>query len=310
MRLSTGTLACLLSAVALAGCSGDGGPGTPDVVDPDDFDLRAGTGAIAGLLVDDRFRPIQLTNEVASTEFQARGFVLLQETGEQVLTTVNGEFSFVDLDPGTYTLRVTASGHEATPQKVTVRAGEFAETSVVARRIASIGSTIVTQEFSIFIPCATYAVSDCTLDFSGDSGRFSTGWDTLEQFLPDMQYLKLEAKMNQAGIYCLEVRYPQLGGATQEPSYADWCVGQDSDYISGILQVDANYMDDGRDPFNATGPSDVILFYFGNNELTCWQGPPASYRCAGVGLGIRAQIITSLFLGPPEVDLEAYCLLC
>lgn len=300
----------LFATVSLAGCADESGdPETPTSVDPDDYELEAGTGAITGLLVDDAYRPIHITDD-PTTQYQDAGFVLLQETGEQVQTTENGEFTFVGLEPGTYTLRVQLQDHEASPYTMDVREGVFNEATLIARRLSSVGSTIVTQEYAIFIPCSAYAVADCTGDRSGDSGRYSTGWDSLEEFLPEMEYVKLEAKMNQPGIYCLEVRAPQLGGATDEPSYADWCRGQDSTYISGILQVGENYMDDGRDPFNATGPSDVILFYFGNNEATCWQGPPDSYRCAGVGFGIRAQILTSLFIGPPEVDLEEYCLLC
>jgi hypothetical protein len=175
-RAATVVLLTAFASVALAGCAGDSPDTAP--VDPSEIDpeqLQAGKGAIAGLLIDDRFRPIQLIDS-PTTEFQARGFVLLQETGQESRTTANGEFAFIDLEPGTYTLRVSATGHEAVPSKVVVREGEFAEASIVARRTSSQGSTIVTEEYSAFSPCfinfvALSTTADCTLDQSGETFR-------------------------------------------------------------------------------------------------------------------------------------------
>jgi hypothetical protein len=81
----------------LAGCAGDG-----QVVDYENLDnneLAEGKGAIAGVLFDDRYRPIHLVPEgEAVSEFQADLFILVQETGPQVLTNENGDFAV--LDPG------------------------------------------------------------------------------------------------------------------------------------------------------------------------------------------------------------------
>ena len=120
-------------------------------------------------------------------------------------------------------------------------------------------------------------------------------------------------------MYCLEVRRGGgAGGAgsADSASFADWCIPPDHDYIWGILQPGENYMEDGKHPFEPEKPFDVIIFYFGNNELTCFTeiyriyNPEAGQRCLGVALGIKAKVFATLFFGEPEVDLESYCLQC
>ncbi len=102
MNLRVLLMCALTASVALAGCASSDG-GDDQVLDggvsDDTFTLKAGRGAISGLLVDDRFRPIELTDN-PTTEFQRSGFVLLQELGLKARTDSNGEFSFVDLEPG------------------------------------------------------------------------------------------------------------------------------------------------------------------------------------------------------------------
>lgn len=312
-------IALLFTVTGLAGCAdGADGPVEPTQIDKDDFAFAAGTGAIAGLLVDDRFRPIDLTDD-PETDFQAEGFVLLQETGDQVQTTENGEFNFLELEPGTYTLRVTASGHEAVPQKVQVNEGVFSEANLVARRIATAGERVEVTEFNFFIPCSAYATTDCTFDRSGDSSRNVFTMDMTQEAEQGLSYMHFDAKMNQPGMYCLEVRRgPGAGGAGDDDakSFADWCIPPDHDYVQGILQVDANYMEDGKDPFDPTKPFDVLIFYFGNNEATCFTevyhlyNPEAGQRCLGVALGVKAKVFATAFFDEPAVDLESYCLQC
>ena len=194
------TMVLVMVAVALAGCAGESEPEPVEVVDTENFVHKEGKGAIAGLLVDDRFRPIQLTSD-PETEFQTDGFILLQETGSQVQTTENGEFSFLDLDPGTYTIRVTADGHEAIPAKVTVVEGAFAELSVIARRVSSVGSTIITEEYSAFSPCfinfvAFSYTADCTGDQSGETFRAGITGRNLSAF-EDLTWVVAETQFNQ-----------------------------------------------------------------------------------------------------------------
>lgn len=292
------SLIVLLSflGVMLAGCADNAEPQEPATV-TDPADLEAGTGAIAGLVIDDRFRPIPGAK------------VLVQEAGLSVTTNDNGEFAIVDLAPGTYTLRVTADGHEAAPETIRVVEGEFADANLVARRVFSNAGEIITQEFAIFIPCNAYATVGCPPDASGDtyrpgiSGNFS-------ELLPDVTHSVWEVLLNNPYIFCLEVREEGTAGASTARHFGIWCEGQDSVYTKGILQTDAIYDEEpSQDPWDPSAQTDAILFTFGNNEATCWQGPPV-YRCAGVGFGIKAQIMVSFFMGDPAVDLESYCILC
>jgi hypothetical protein len=307
----------LMAALALAGCAADdaGGPSPGQVVDEDSFRLAAGKGAIAGLLVDDRFRPIHLTAEDATTEFQARGFVLLQETGAQTQTTPNGEFSFVDLDPGTYTLRVTASGHEAVPQKVSVQAGSFAETSVVARRVSSAGATIITEEYSVFIPCgydyvANGGVIDCTFDQSGDSYRPGFVSD-YTRFGTNATNLVSEMRANHVDRYEMQVREADgTSGGGQRLAVAQF----EGDYVKLLWRFgETNEEWNGQNnngPWTNAFPIHTILFRDspGREEVQALGLP---FCCgAGVYFGIKAQFLQSLFLGTPDVSVESYCVLC
>jgi hypothetical protein len=265
--------------------------------------------------VDDRFRPIQLTNEVASTEFQAKGFILLQETGQQVLTTQNGEFSFVDLDPGTYTLRATIQGHEATPIQVTVAEGVFNEASIVARRVSSLGSSVITQEFSAFTPCAADfiangVVANCVLDLSGDTYR--PGFSVNYTGIADVTYLVAEAKMSQVSGYNFQMREND-GSAAGGDRYA---VGRikDGDYIKMVLErgvANEEHNEQNNNVAwgnNETNPMHTIFFMEGDfrdemRELGF---------CCGLGarFGMKGQFLHSMFVGEPEVDIAAYCVLC
>ena len=303
--------ACLV-AVALAGCADEAGSEGAGAIDRETFEFALGQGAIAGLLVDDRFRPIELTDD-PQTEFQTTGFVLLQETGQQVQTTENGEFNFVDLEPGTYTVRVTLDGHEATPQRVSVSAGEFTELSVVARRIAGEQGIAIAQEYTGFIACSVFFIAqgtvfDCTFDGSGDTDRasYDTDWT---HFGDDATHLVTEARFNHVSTYAVQVRaFPETG----RENYAG-ATPKDVDYVRIHLEhgvLNEEWTDPGPNvPWVNAHPFQTIMFALGefHHEFAA-----TGLVCCGVGVkvGTQAQFVQTLFLGDPEIDVEAYCVLC
>lgn len=298
----------MLPMVALAGCAEEAEPEAEEAVavDTESFQLEAGKGAVAGLLVDDRFRPIHLTDD-PQTEFQAEGFVLLQETGEQVRTTENGEFSFVDLEPGQYTLRVTVEGHEATPQRIQVTEGLFNEISVIARRVTTEANAILTEEFSVFIPCAFVVPGvglftlNCVLDLSGDSFRSSVTKDY--SAYDGMTYLVAELKAQNPSNYAFPLRDNGLGC----PCYGRTNI-VDDDWGKVILSTDPDAAYDGSsEPWTIDKQLNIGMFFSGDVPL---PPNPVTGPYVGVKTGIQADFLVSMFMGPPEIDVEGYCVIC
>ncbi|MGB0651919.1 MAG: carboxypeptidase-like regulatory domain-containing protein [Thermoplasmatota archaeon] len=107
-----------LLAVALAGCSSDGGDeqAAPDDVDFGDLDVEATstTGAIRGVVVDGSIRPIAEANVVLRTPGGT----------EETTSDSEGRFAFSEVDPGTHFLEVTKLNHEPAQVSVTVVAGD------------------------------------------------------------------------------------------------------------------------------------------------------------------------------------------
>lgn len=291
----------VIAAVALAGCGGKGGK---DGGDPDKPDLAAGKGAIAGLVINDVYRPVP-------------GALVLSSNGMTATSDATGVFTLVNLEPGAYVLRVQADGHEAAPQTVDVVQGEYAEAELIARRIFSEGSRIVTTEYSMFISCsADYVVNGgiipCLGDLSGDSDR--AGFTSNYTEYQNVTYLVTEMKANKVGRYEVQVRCEtddaflyysvaqfegdyvkltmKLGEADTEhqaiASYGENLVWNNDCDLRTILFTDSEY----REEIQENWPDNPVL------------GSP----CCGVGahVGIRARFIQSLFLGEPPTPIESY----
>lgn len=173
-------VALAILATLLSGCNGPEGTAAAPPDPSDRPELAVGKGAIAGLLVDDRYRPLRLT-ATPEGEYDAAGFILVVETGQQVLSDAEGVFTVVDLEPGSYTLRPSVERHEGSAQVVDVVAGEYAEADVLVRRILDPGKDVVIiQDDTILITCSIQVLDGhftvgrlCHGDLGGEEG---TNW--------------------------------------------------------------------------------------------------------------------------------------
>jgi hypothetical protein len=297
-RFSLVVAAACIAAVSLAGCSGGGEGGgqtqTTETLGP----IAAGKGAISGLLINDVFRPVP------------GGLILIQDLGLTATSDDSGQFVFLDVEPGSYLLRVQADGHEAAPQTVDVEEGEYAEVELIARRVASDGGRIISNEFSVFVSCNVNAVViglpfDCTGDLSGDSDRAAFYSDY--NGTSGVTYLVTEMKANQVGNYEVRIRPSDHGGGASG-NYAVMEIVE-SDYLRIVHKVG----EVAHEPYELTGNNIawnntgefVTIFYvdsIGKQETGTFG--------AGADVGVRAKFVQSVFVGEPETDIETYCVLC
>lgn len=240
-------------------------------------------------------------------EFQFEGFILIQETGGRYRTNENGEFTVVDLEPGTYTIRVSVVGHEAIPLRVKVNAGEFAEVDVVARRTSTDNTAIISQEYSVFIPCSLRTIEngrvlDCTFDQSGDSYRAYFVADYTEVG-EDAYALVTEMLANQAGTYRVQIR--------NGVRWASETIYDDATYSKIILYNGETNEEDNWYGDNVAWNNDdemqVILFAGAELER---EGQDLGF-CCGLGLkvAVRGTFVQTLFIGKPAEDVESYAVL-
>src|SRR5689334_19437204 len=89
----------MVFVAALSGCAKSAEIQTQ--ADAERPDLAAGKGAISGLVIDDRYRPVP------------DALVVLTPGGLTTTSDTAGQFSFSDLTPGPYLLQVQAADHEA-----------------------------------------------------------------------------------------------------------------------------------------------------------------------------------------------------
>ncbi len=304
----------LLVCVGLAGCTdGDGGTDAP--VSPEG--LAAGTGAISGLLVDDRFRPLHLTDEPDGA-YERTGFILLSETGATAQTSINGEFGFTGLEPGTYTLRAQIDGHELTPSTVRVEADTITESTLIARRIANVDGAILTVEHTVYISCAFDYIQNggnglpphigigCDGDIS-DDGYESNFIADYSSHGPNATWLVTEMLANQDATWELQLRGSSI--------YAtEWATG---DYARIALERGQDAPDHQDNPGITHGKwqnaeSFQTILFVDHALREEQQSVTQGLFCCGVGatFGVRALILQSVFLGIPETDPAVYCVLC
>lgn len=305
MRAVLGVAAMLL-CLALAGCGGKsvvtGGTGQPP--------LPPDKGAIAGLVIDDVYRPVP------------GALVLIESVGLTATSDGEGQFTFSGLDPGAYILKVQSDGHASAPKTVQVVAGQYAEAEVQADRLFNSGPRIVTTEYSVFMSCATStpittATYSCLLDQDSYRPGLSGLNFTSEQ---NVTYLVAEILVNQPDNYQFVLRLDDgsaFGG--EQYGLADIKGGT---YGKVTLKPGANYMN-STEPHNAawpnTKPLAALLFYTGTGgdqvqSAACTvpnQNVAGTHTCSGYfGVGqkfaIQARIVLSLFLGKPPMPIDTY----
>jgi hypothetical protein len=334
MDLRAPVVFALLAFVPLSGCTGGGPePGT----DPADEDarpeLQADRGAIAGLVIDDVFRPIP------------GALVLVQTYGFTATTDADGVFTIVDLVPGTYVLLVTASGHEAAPKSVDVEVGKYNEVEITARRVFSENGATITTSYSIFTACAFSTpglalLASCILD--DDSARYGLHMNNFTE--ANITYMVSEVVLNQADDYIFVVRCSDPGNSfgCGEYAYTNISVADETQkgvYGKIVLKRGDNYMNTWQShPWNNTKTIDILLFYKGQGGdevhsaaypagcavTEAWNGLPDPvpgfptnplndkpllcrvYYGVGARLALQGRIVMTLFLGEPAEPIDTY----
>lgn len=298
----------LLVATALAGCSGGAEADAPAGERPA---LASGRGAIAGLLVDDRYRPLHLTDEPAGP-YDVPGFILVVETGEQVATDVDGVFTVLGLEPGTYTLTPAVERHEGVPQKVDVVEGQYAEVDLLVRRVADPGKdTIVVRDDTVLITCSIQTLDGhftvgraCHGDLSGEEGTNWLDYNYTEH--GHVAAIVVEAKLTKPRDF--EIWLTMQTNLINGPELYGKVYGYDTD---SIRVAALNGTEVGR--FGGS-PLDTM-------DLRVWanvNGPGTQEADSASGLPVGAdftfveevRVVVSAFLEEPsQAELESYALL-
>lgn len=273
-------------------------------------DVAADKGAIAGLLIDDRYRPIP------------DALVVLTPGGLTTTTDSAGQFDFRDLEAGVYVIQVAAEGHEAAPKNVDVVLGQYTEAEVEARRIFSEGGGIITTQYSAFVACAINFVAqgftiNCLGDLSGDS--FRSGFVT-PKFNKTLNWTVMvsEALFNQQNTWNFQVREQGNGERYAVGVIDNGVYKKMVNYRGQVNEVDNMQRSNVR--FNATKPFETLIFLQGDyqeesqstlDQLCAAGVTPACRAVAGAGaaFGIKAKLVQSIFIGVPETPIATYCVL-
>lgn len=286
----------LLAVVIAAGCAAPA-PDVPQAV----AELPPpppGKGAIAGLVIDDIYRPVP------------GALVLVERLGLTATADASGQFVFTDLEPGSYILIANADRHEAAPANIDVVEGEYADAEIEARRVFSDDGTLVTTRYSVFVNCAASAfivtaLAPCLPDSSGDSHR-----DRFD--ITDAPYganataLVLEMKASQPDGYAVALGCSDVDGGT-------WTEGTD-DYIrTGLLRGNRTVPEDGPGASFGKWPAkchDLVarLWYLGGDPAGTRDGGATPWG-VGARVAIKATFLVSVFVGEPSADVATYSVL-
>ncbi len=311
-------LLLLMTLVSLlAGCGGKASSGGAEGLGARP-DLAPDKGAITGLVVDDRYRPV------------AGAFLLLTPIGLTATSDDLGQFEFLDLQPGAYILQANAKDHEASPKNVDVAGGVYTEVEAPMRRLFGETGFTVTTQYSVFIGCAFSVVEetdigvprtgeDCMLDQSGDSTRFGFDSDYLT-YRGNVTYLITEMKANHKastsnGAYKVVVR----DAKDADPYFASKFT-VDSDYLKLTMHYGNKSADDTENRNGVWKNKEKLqtaLFPQGGFKqetqtvinAQCGVGLCFESRGLGAQFGVKATFVQTLFIGEPTIDIKHYCVL-
>ncbi len=139
--LHAAVLAGLFLTTALAGCiTGDDGEGDDQVLKEQ---AQAGerTGGVQGVVTDNAVQPIEGAN------------VTLIEIDETTQTATDGSYAFSNLDPGSYTVSVNASGFVSARNTTDVSAGEVTNVDFLLTHLQSTEAYTQVFELQGFFEC-------------------------------------------------------------------------------------------------------------------------------------------------------------
>lgn len=137
LELDPGTYTVSISTIPGAACPGDQ---TTVVIEDDDtrVDFDCTTTPTTGTV----------TGTVTANGSPVSGATVALD-GQTTTTDANGSFTFTDVDPGTYSVTVTAAGLQCDPRTTTVTAGEPSAVDVTCTAAPPSGSEIAANPFSL-----------------------------------------------------------------------------------------------------------------------------------------------------------------
>lgn len=308
MQFAAVLIVTLSVAAFLAGCGAKTEPPTAATGTCTDC-LSNGKGAITGVVIDDRYRPVP------------DALVVLTPSGLTAKSDAEGQFQFGPLEPGSYVVLAQAKDHEAAPKNADVKAGEYTELEVQARRTFNQNGLIITTQFSIFIDCSEEAVVianegategvSCMMDQSGDSARGSFDSQLSPADANLTTYMVTEAISNQKGSYSLVVGTLDAQGNVNK-EYADaTCI--DGTYARVQMQPKKADTRPGEQENGATAKwpaaDKFTTIIFPRSNTYQQVHDQTGLWGAGVVLGFKAKIVQTVFLGPPGLDIGSYAVL-
>ncbi len=150
--LTTFLLSVLLVTTVLAGClTGDDGQGDDQALKEQ---AQAGdrTGGLQGVITDTAVQPIEGAN------------VTLLETDQTTQTATDGSYAFSNVDPGSYTVSVNASGFVSARNTTQVTVGEVTNVDFLLTHLQSTEAYTQVFELEGFFECG-----------------FEVGWDLTQE---------------------------------------------------------------------------------------------------------------------------------